>query len=263
MKSSGKVEEKLLRKEKKYEVEQRMKEKRSEDREVFEEVFDQSTLLTIYELLNRGVINRLYGVVRAGKESRVYRGVDPKGRDLAVKIYLTTSAEFRKGMMPYIQDDPRFLRARQDTKSLIYAWALREFKNLQKAYKVGVRVPKPIAVNKNVLVMEFIGNNGVPAPLLKDEPPKKPIQTYNHILKYVKQLYQKADLVHADLSEYNIMIWKNQPVIFDISQAVTSKHPMAHSFLQRDIANVNNYFKKLGCRIRSLEEVYKWVTKVD
>ncbi|MEM3087942.1 MAG: hypothetical protein QXP20_02335 [Candidatus Bathyarchaeia archaeon] len=38
---------------------------------------------------------------------------------------------------------------------------------------------------------------------------------------------------------------------------------MARTFLQRDIANINNYFKKLGCRIRSLEEVYKWVTKVD
>ncbi|MEM3087895.1 MAG: serine protein kinase RIO, partial [Candidatus Bathyarchaeia archaeon] len=229
MKSGGKVEEKLLRKERKYEVEQRMKEKRSEDREVFEEVFDQTTLLTIYDLLNRGVIDRLHGVVKAGKESRVYRGVDPKGRDLAVKIYLTTSAEFRRGMMPYIQDDPRFLQARQETKSLIYAWALREFRNLQKAYRAGVPVPKPIAVSKNVLVMEFIGKDGVPAPLLKDEPPKKPNQTYNHILKYVKQLYQKADLVHGDLSEYNIMMWKNQPVIFDISQAVPSQHPMART----------------------------------
>ncbi len=263
MKSGEKAEKKLLRKEMRYEIEQRMKEKRSESRDVFEEVFDQTTLLTIYNLLNSGVLDRLHGVVKAGKESRVYRGVDSKGRDLAVKIYLTTSAEFRKGMLLYIQGDPRFSRVRHETKSLVYTWALRELKNLQKAYKAGVRVPKPVTVSKNVLVMEFIGKNGVPAPLLKDEEPKKPVETYNRILKYVKSLYQKAGLVHGDLSEYNIMMWKNQPIIFDISQAVPLEHPLAHSFLRRDIVNVNNYFERLGYRVRELEEVYKWVTKVD
>jgi len=240
-----------------------MREKRSENRDVFEEVFDQTTRLTVYNLLNRGVLDRLHGVVKAGKESRVYRGIDLKGKELAVKIYLTTSAEFRRGMLLYIQGDPRFSRVRQETKSLVYAWALREFKNLQKAYAVGVRVPKPVTVSKNVLVMEFIGKNGVPAPLLKDEGPRKPVETYNRILKYMKLLYQKAGLVHGDLSEYNIMMWKNRPIIFDVSQAVPLEHPMAHSFLRRDIVNVNKYFERFGCRMRELEEVYKWVTKVD
>ncbi len=73
-------------------------------------------------------------------------------------------------------------------------------------------------------------------------------------------MYQKAELVHADLSEYNIMIWKGKPIIFDISQAVLVKHPMADTFLRRDLENLNNYFRKLGVEVKSAEETFRWVT---
>lgn len=256
-----KIEEKLIRREKRYEVEQRMKEKRSEEYEVLEEVFDKSTLMTIYHLMNNGTIKRLYGIMSAGKESRVYHGVDPKGQELAVKIYLMVSAEFRKGMLIYIQGDPRFKHVKHGTRSLIYAWALKEYKNLQRAYESGVRVPKPITVRNNVLVMEFIGEEGVPAPLMKDALLKHPEKIYRRLLEFVKTLYQEAKLVHGDLSEYNVMIWKDAPVIFDISQAVPLEHPMASQFLYRDLNNLNHFFEKWSIKIKPLEEAYEMVTK--
>jgi len=255
-----KVDKKLLRKEKAYETKQLMKEKRSEEYEVLEEVFDRSTLMTIYDFLNKGTIAEIFGVVKAGKEARIYWGKDSKQKELALKIYLTVSAEFKRGMLPYIQGDPRFAHVRMDTRSLVYAWAQKEFKNLQRAYEVGVRVPKPIAVSKNVLIMEFIGEEGESAPLMKETALEKPREIYRKLLMYVKKLYQEAELVHGDLSEYNVMIWKNEPVVFDVSQAVPLEHPMANRFLQRDLENLYRYFKGLGVPVLSQEEMYRWVT---
>ncbi|UCC33165.1 MAG: serine protein kinase RIO, partial [Candidatus Bathyarchaeota archaeon] len=76
-----------------------------------------------------------------------------------------------------------------------------------------------------------------------------------------KMLYQKAELVHADLSEYNIMIWDGEPVLFDISQAVPVEHPMASKFLRRDLKNLHRYFKKLNVDVLSVEETYRRVTR--
>jgi RIO kinase 1 len=255
-----KVDKKLLRKEKAYEIKQLMKEKRSEEYEVMEEVFDRSTLMTIYDFLNKGTISEVFGVVKAGKEARIYWGKDSEQKELAIKIYLTISAEFKRGMLPYIEGDPRFAHVRRGARSLVYAWAQKEFKNLQRAYDVGVRVPKPIAVSKNVLIMEFIGEEGVSAPLLKETVLQNSQEIYQKLLAYVRKLYQEARLVHADLSEYNVMIWKNEPVLFDVSQAVLLEHPMANKFLQRDLENLYRYFKGLGIPAFSQEEMYRWVT---
>ena len=230
------------------------------ERAVMEEVFDRSTLMTIYDFLNKRTIDEIYGVVKAGKEARIYWGKDPDGKELAIKIYLTTSADFKKGMLPYIEGDPRFAHIHRDTRSLVYAWAQKEFKNLQRAYEVGIKVPQPIAVEKNVLIMEFIGKNGVSAPLMREVPLRNPKRVYRQLLTYLRRLYRKGRLVHADLSEYNIMIWKNKPVIFDVSQAVPIEHPMAHQFLRRDLENLHRYFKKLDIDVLSVEEMYKRVT---
>jgi RIO kinase 1 len=233
---------------------------RSSERAVLEEVFDSSTLMIIYDFLNKGVIDEIHGVVKAGKEARVYWGKDKQGNELAIKIYLTVSAEFRKGMLKYIEGDPRFKGVKRDTRSLIFAWAQKEFKNLEQASAAKVRVPKPIAVKNNVLIMEFIGKNGVSAPSMKEQPPKNPEKTYKTLLTYLKRLYCKAELVHGDLSEYNIMIWRNQPVIFDMSQAVPLSHPMADILLNRDLKNLNTFFKKLGVEVFPIEECYRMVT---
>jgi len=239
-----------------------MKEKRSEEYEALEEVFDRSTLMVIYDFLNKGTINEIYGVVKAGKESRVYWGKDKQGNELAIKIYLTVSAEFRKGILKYIEGDPRFTGLRRDTRSLIFAWAQKEYKNLELATKAKVRVPKPIAVKNNVLIMEFIGEEGVTAPSMKELPPKNPEKTYQTLLGYLKKLYTKAELVHGDLSEYNIMIWRGRPVLFDMSQAVLTSHPMAEFLLRRDLTNLNKFFSKLGVEVSSVEECYRKVTSL-
>ena len=255
-----KVDERLSRKQKAYEIESLMKNKRSEDFQVIEEVFDRSTLMVIYDFMNKGVIDEIHGVVNAGKEARIYWGIDQKGIELAVKIYLTSSAEFKKGMIPYIEGDPRFTHIRRDTRSLIYAWAQKEFKNLQRAKDARVNVPEPLAVEKNVLIMKFIGKDGVRAPLMKEPSLEDPEKILELILTNLTRLYRKAGLVHADLSEYNVMIWKKRPVIFDVAQSVLISHPLAKKFIRRDLENLNRYFKRKVSRILSVDEMQERVT---
>jgi RIO kinase 1 len=257
---SRKVREKLAHKEKTVERRDKMLEHDfSSERATLEEVFDRATLLVIYQFLNSGVLYEVHGVVNAGKEARVYLGKTKEGKDLAVKIYLTTSAEFRKGMLKYIEGDYRFKGVKRDTRSLIFTWAQKEFRNLEQASRAKVRVPKPVAVKNNVLVMEFIGKDGVSAPSLKEQSPSNPDEVYSLLLTYLTRLYRKAELVHGDLSEYNIMMWKGKPVIFDVSQAVPTSHPMAEFLLRRDLVNVNRFFSRLGVRVLSVDEAYKRV----
>jgi len=231
----------------------------TKERATVEEVFDQTTRMVVFDMLNSGIFYELNGVVSSGKEARVYWGTDKEGKDLAVKIYLTSSAEFKKGMLKYIEGDPRFTNIKRDTRSLIAIWAQKEFRNLKEASEAKVPVPKPIAVKSNVVVMEFIGKEGVSAPSLKEQPPTNPEKTYRLLVTYVKRLYKKAKLVHGDLSEYNIMIWRGKIVIFDMSQSVSVQHPMADFMLTRDLTNLNRFFSRLNVNVYPLEKFHNMV----
>jgi len=65
----------------------------------------------------------------------------------------------------------------------------------------------------------------------------------------IKALYCKAKIVHADLSEYNIMVWRGDPVLFDFGQAILTSHPRAASFLERDVKNIVSFFAKRGVEV--------------
>jgi RIO kinase 1 len=234
---------------------------KSNERATVEEVFDQTTRLIVFDMLNSGILYEVNGAVSSGKEAKVYWGKNKEGKDLAVKIYLTSSAEFKKGMHKYIEGDPRFKDVKHDTRSLMSVWAQKEFRNLKEAAEAKVPVPKPIAVKSNVVLMEFIGKDGVSAPSLKEQPPSNPERVYKLLCTYVKRLYQKAKIVHGDLSEYNIMMWKGHPVVFDVSQSVSIQHPMADMLLRRDLANLNRYFSRLNVNVVPVEDLHNMVVR--
>ena len=253
------AERKLRRRVARYEVQELMKTKRSEEMDSLEEVFDRSTLMTVYHLLNTGHIRNIHGVVRSGKEARLYWGMGQRGKEIAIKIYLTTSADFKKGRMMYIEGDERFKGARRETRALVNLWALKEFRNLKQARSAKINVPTPIKVENNVLLMEFIGHNGTPEPLLRETPLNHPARVYDKIAEALRRLFQKAELIHGDLSEYNIMMVGTKPVIFDVAQAVPTSHPMARTFLERDLFRLNTYFSKIGVTVPPMERLLPWV----
>jgi len=239
----------------------RRREKRRKDEEtvkVVEEVFDYRTLLALHKLLSRGVISRLYGAVASGKEARIHLGVTPSGEYVAVKIFLVATAEFRRGRLKYILGDPRFRRVKRDIRSIVKAWCYKEYRNLSRAYSAGVTTPKPHAAYENILVMEFIdaGEPGVPAPTLKEVLPEEPEQLYQQLKEEIRKTYQ-AGLVHADLSEYNILYKSGKGVLIDWGSAVLTSHPHAHEFLLHDIRTVFRYFRKLGVDTEDPLEFYR------
>jgi RIO kinase 1 len=239
----------------------RMRIKRSEDRQVIESVFDTRTLLTLYNLFNKQILDEINGVISTGKEANVYWAIQPDGTDVAIKIYRIATFNFKR-ITAYLEGDPRFARIPKSRDGLITAWASKEFKNLQRADNVGVRVPKPIHVVRNILVMEFIGEDGLPAPTMHQSAPQKPKKTRKQILKAVSRLYHRASLVHADLSEYNVMLWKG-PVLIDISQAVVLDHPHSEEFFERDLRNILNYFQRFEIPHLDLQDTIDAIRRGD
>ena len=229
----------------------RMRLKDSDQKQVFSDVFDTATLMALYDLSKKGYIDSLGGCFSTGKEANLFHALAKKDgiSEIAVKIYMISTANFNT-MKDYILGDPRFQGIRHARKDIILAWTKKEFKNLKRAEEAGVRVPKPYITQRNILLMEFIGKDGVPMPQLKDV--KLSAQEASHIFKilieYMNRLYCMAKLVHADLSEYNILIDINnmEPVIIDMGQSVLTSHFNAETYLRRDIANIARFFRKLN-----------------
>jgi RIO kinase 1 len=235
----------------------------SKKRAVIESVFDERTVFNLNKLLVNGPLKKIEGVISAGKEANVYLAYDMDDIEVAVKIYKIDSNTSR-WMRKYIVGDPRFKKIPNNVSKVIFLWASKEYKNLKRAYKVGLKVPKPIFIKNNILVMEYIGFETIPAPVLKDiRKPKDPIDLFNEILGFIKELFQKAKLVHGDLSEFNILYHNQNPVIIDISQAVSIQHPKAEVYLARDIKNIFNYFEKLGIKTPDPTDFYFEVVNVD
>ncbi|MFX1554982.1 MAG: serine protein kinase RIO [Promethearchaeota archaeon] len=235
----------------------------SKKRATIESVFDERTVFNLNKLIVNGPLERVEGIISAGKEANIYLAYDLNGEEVAIKIYKIDS-NTSKWMRNYIIGDPRFKKIPRNVSKVIFLWASKEFKNLKRAYKVGLSVPRPILIKNNILIMEYVGFESIPAPLLKDiKKPKDPINLMNEILIFIKELYQKAKLVHGDLSEFNILYHNQKPVVIDISQAVPIQHPKAEVYLARDIKNIFNYFEKLGIETPDPKEFYYEVIKFD
>lgn len=232
-------------------------EKGSEAYKIMAEVFDRSTLFTLYRLINRGLFDELCGAVSTGKEANIFFARDREDNPRAVKIYRIATSNFRT-MWRYLAGDPRFKRFRRSRRHIIYSWVTREFKNLQRAHKAGVPVPEPLDAKKNVLVMEFVGEKEVSYPRMKDRPPEDPRAMFEELFGFVKVLYNKAELVHSDLSEYNVLVTP-EPVLIDFSMATDVANPMADEWLRRDLQNLASYFHKLGVKTPEPEQMFQEV----
>jgi RIO kinase 1 len=236
---SRKMEEHLLHKER----ESRYLRKDSDERKVLEGVFDRATMLAVEELIARKDLEDLNGVGSAGKEAMVYYGLEQGGQPVAVKIYLMSASDFRK-RVGYIAGDRRFGKLPSGSRDTIFLWTRKEFKNLQLADSAGVRVPKPIAFHKNILVMEYVGTPPAPAPTFAGAEVDE--TDYDWTFKMIGTLWRKANLVHADLSEFNVFKTEKERVLFDMGSAVLASHPQAEDFLKRDVSNMVRFFRKRG-----------------
>ncbi|KFM19641.1 RIO-type serine-threonine-protein kinase Rio1 [Marine Group I thaumarchaeote SCGC AAA799-P11] len=225
---------------------------------VVNEVLDKPTVMTLYKMITDHIIAYVNGAVSAGKESVLFWGVDEKDSNVALKIYLVSTSNFKK-REPYILGDPRFSNVKKGTKNLVYLWAKKEYRNLTQCFEVGIPVPKPLYVTNNVLAMEFVGENGAPAKLLLDSEVDE--NDYHQSIQIITDMYQKAKLVHGDFSEYNVFKTKNGLIVFDLGSAVDLRHPNTQEFLKRDINNITRFFKKRGISVEDPDELFGDIVK--
>lgn len=225
---------------------------------VINEVLDKTTMMTMYEMINSHIISFVNGVVKAGKESVLFWAVDDSQNDVALKVYLVTTSNFKK-RAPYILGDPRFSKIKKGTRNLVNLWARKEFTNLSRCYEAKIPVVKPIHVSKNVLALEFIGKNGVPEKTLLES--QVDFKDYEMAISILSKLYKDARLVHGDFSEYNIFKTEKGLVLFDLASAVDIRHPNSENFLKRDINNITKFFTKRGLTVKNPIDVLAEVIK--
>ena len=210
-------------------------------------VFDDATFAALYKLVQDDVLAAIGGPISTGKEANVYEARGGDGRDVAVKIYRVNASDFRQ-MRTYLEGDPRFRGIGSDKRKVVLAWTRKEFANLRRAAAAGVRVPEPIAVERNVLVMELVGAVTERARRLNEVDVENPQTAFEVVREYMRRLHT-AGLVHGDLSEYNMIIHDGELVLIDLGQAVTVHHPRAEAFLRRDCENVARFFGDLGVTV--------------
>lgn len=207
----------------------------------FENVFNSETLRSLYELADDGHFQTLHGFVKQGKESNVCVATTDDGEQVAVKIYVVEASNY-EDMTKYLLNDPRFQGISDSRRDVIFAWCRKEYKNLMKVERAGVDAPRPRGFEKNVLVMDFLGEDFSPAPRLKDVELHEPEREFDHIIDQIRKLWQQEELVHGDLSEYNVL-WHGKPQLIDFSQGVLQAHPLADELLERDLQNLANHFE--------------------
>ena len=248
------------------------------ERATNELVLDNRTRTVLLKLMNRGVIGSLHGCVSTGKEANVYFADAPTEATinadaalsvgttaaavaaemqarfpggLAVKVFKTSILVF-KDRDRYVTGEFRFRRgyAKHNPRKMVRLWAEKELRNLHRMQLAGLPVPAPVAVKANVLVMEFMGADGWPSKRLKDVEGLGVAEwdaLYVQCVKAMRRMFHVCRLVHADLSEFNMLYHAGRLYIIDVSQSVEHDHPCALEFLRMDCTNVTDFFASKRC----------------
>ena len=241
----------------------RLRAKDKADRATVEQVLDPRTRMILFKILNRGVICEINGCISTGKEANVYHATSADGDERAVKVYKTSILTF-KDRDRYVTGEFRFRHGycRHNPRKMVKTWAEKEMRNLTRMHQAGIPCPEPVILRSHVLVMEFIGTDGWPAPLLKDVTlsESKARELYLQCIQIVRNIYWKCRLVHADLSEFNMLYEGDKLYVIDVSQSVEHDHPHALEFLRKDCTNVTDFFKKNGVCVMNVRELFDFVT---
>lgn len=234
------------------------------DRATSEQVLDPRTRMILFKLINNGTLHSISGCISTGKEANVYHAVTEDGKNLAVKIYKTSILVF-KDRDKYVSGEYRFRQgySKSNPRKMVKVWAEKEMRNLKRLYQAGIPCPEPMTLRSHVLVMSFLGSkDGWASCKLKDAELtlEKTCILYNRTMAYIRKLWQVCHLVHADLSEYNILYHKGDIYIIDVSQSVEHEHPRSLEFLRMDIKNCTDFFKKSGVDTANARSVFEFVT---
>jgi RIO kinase 1 len=190
------------------------------------------------KLISNKKIDKMHGCVSTGKEANVYLAEgrckdfstlemlneDEPKLEFAIKIFKTSILIF-KDRERYVSGEFRFRsgHCKGNPRKMVKQWAEKEVRNLKRICQSGkIKAPWPYYLKNNVIAMQFIGDDGVAAPRLKDavigsEDKNEIAHLYEECIMMMRHLYQECKLVHGDLSEYNLLYYKGQIYMIDVS----------------------------------------------
>ena len=192
--------------------------------------------------------------VKSGKEATIYK-VMLDHQLVAMKVYKKPEERSFKNTGQYLMGKyykkPSHRKAIEKGNKFAkkikhQSWVNREYFMLEKLYELGAKIPKPILHIEDAIFMEFLGNQDFVAPRLCDIT-LNTAEAKNAFKKIIDNMivFWNFGIVHADLSEYNILWWNNEPYVIDFPQAIDKKtNPNAEEILDRDLRNITNFFGK-------------------
>jgi RIO kinase 2 len=208
--------------------------------------------LAINALVKAGVLEAFGKPLGVGKEADVYDALNPKGERIAVKFHRLGRISFRqtKKKRGYTTEHISWLFQSRLA-------AEKEFQALRLLFPYKVAVPAPINQNRHVIAMGMIEGGE----LAEWKQIREPEKVLKEILRNVRKAYLKARVIHADLSEYNVILKPDMHIlIIDWPQYVTKDHPNAEELLTRDVKNVLQYFNRKHMLKARLDEAFTYVT---
>lgn len=226
----------------------------------------------IEPLVQDGLVDEVIGSLKSGKEASVYVVVS-RGVTCCAKVYKEASKRSFKQAALY-QEGRKVRNSRQARameKGSRYgrreqeeAWQNAEVAALHRLRAAGVRVPNPFGYYDGVLLMEMVTNaDGDPAPRLNDIVDMPADRARDYHARLIREIVRMlcAGIVHGDLSEYNVLVDADGPVVIDLPQAVDAAgNNSARQMLQRDVANMAAYFGRFAPELNKTqygEEIWK------
>ncbi|MGC9181710.1 RIO1 family regulatory kinase/ATPase [Thermogladius sp.] len=211
-------------------------------------------MLALKSLVDQNIVSAIGDKVGVGKESDLYKAMSPSGEVLVIKFLRIGRSSFRR---------TKLLRSWAQSPTTTWfeqskAAAEREFKALVDLYSNKANVPRPYGFNRHATVMEFIdGVELFRRPALRD-----PLKVLEQIFETLRIAYSKVGIVHGDLSEYNIVVSKNEerPYIIDWPQFVYKEEPNALPLLSRDVKYILRFFGKVYGVGGDPDEVVRYIT---
>jgi RIO kinase 2 len=208
--------------------------------------------LAINAFVKAGVVEAFGKPLGVGKEADVYDALTPQGKRIAIKFHRLGRISFRQTIRKrgYTTEHASwFLQSRKAAE--------KEFEALKLVFPKDIAVPKPIGQNRHAIAMGAIEG----AELAEWREIPKPEKVLLEILRNIRKAYLKAGVIHADLSEYNIILKPDMHIlIIDWPQYVTREHPNAQQLLKRDVENVLRFFKRKRLLEANANEALAYVT---
>lgn len=222
------------------------------------ELIETASLEAVDEFVAEGLITEVVSTIKSGKEATAYlcRGTRKLGAKYAVaKVYHDRTRRNFANDTAYEVGD-RLLKGRvaravankTDAGRAIHAavWVDHEFETLSELAYAGIDVPEPYAATEQAILMAYIGDNVGPAPQLRNAQldAREARGLLDRMLWSIETMLG-MNVIHGDLSPFNILYWDGRLWIIDLPQAVDPRfNKRAREFLARDVRNTTDYWKR-------------------